>query len=500
MAKYVAAFAGLCITAMLMLFLPAYAADNKIDITMENTVVTYSPDGYYPKAKASAFNSEIKYEVKDSGGKDVALPITSAGTYTVRAYMEETSAHSFSECTANLTVEKAKVYISVSETVAAHTAMDNPVKYSVVPSWAADMVELSVSYRAINSYEDEGREVTVPKDIGKYLVCIDAAVSNPNVTFAGKYLVYEIAERAGTPLTAEDALLSVPKDFTATVESIDTVYSADYQPPKYHTNVAGITTKLKYAPLYANGTMGEYTDTLPTVPGDYVSSCFALDTVIGSGRIIIDKLNPKIEMADLSFTYTAEGIYPPAATVTPSGIDMVYKAYEYKDGTAGAAVSFPLMNCGTYLVSASPENTALYGFGVSYCYITIEKLSPVISGESLTYTEDGTQKPLQVSVQPDYVGCDLSYYRINGDTVTALESAPSAAGEYYVIASVKGSDNVNAVTEVYGLRILPRVSKAEKAVSVALRVICLLVSGVALAFGCVDLIKNGKRRRTRWVF
>lgn len=495
MVKRIVAFISLCITAMFICFLPVFAADNKIDITMENTVVTYSPEGYYPKAKASAFNSDIKYEVKDSGGKAVSIPVTSVGTYTVRAYMEETASHPFSEATATLVIERAKVYISVSETVVAHTAMNNPVKYSLVPSWAADMVELSVSYRAISSYEDEGKEIAAPKDIGKYLVRIDASVNNPNLSCVGKYFVYEIAERAGAPLIGDDALLSVPKDFTATVESISAVYSNPYQPPKYHTNIAGVKTELKYAPLYANGTMGEYTAALPTVPGDYVASCFVLDTVIGSGRVIIDKLSPKIEMADLSFAYTAEGIYPPAATVSPSGIDVVYKAYEYKDGVAGAAVSFPLMDCGTYLISASPENTALYSFVVSYCYVTIEKLSPVISGSSFTYREDGRQKPLQISVQPNFVSYDISYYQINGGTVTALQSAPSLAGEYYATVSVKGTDNINALTEVYGLRILPRASKAEKAVSLTLRLICLLISLAALAFGCVDLMKNGKRRR-----
>ncbi len=497
MVKRSALFICFCIAIIFTCILPVFSAEGGLSVTIENTVVSYTPEGYYPTARASAYKGELKYEVRDKNGDMVSIPVIDAGTYTVRAYLDETAAHPAASDTATLTIEKARVSISVSETVVAHTAMENPVRYSVSPSWAADMVELSVSYRVIKDYEDEGTAVSVPKDIGKYLVRIDVLNIDPNLSCAGKYLVYEIAERAGTPLSPEDALLSVPKDFTATVESINAVYASPYQPPKYHTNIAGVETELRYSHLYANGTMGAYTADLPTEPGDYVASCFVLDTVIGSGRIIIDKLTPKVEMADLSFTYTAEGIYPPAAKLTPSGIDVVYKAYEYKDGTAGAAVSLPLRECGTYLISASPENTALYGFVVSYCYITIEKLTPVISGESFVYTEDGSPKPLQISVQPNFVEYSVSYYRIDGGKTVALDSAPSAAGEYYATVAVKGSKNVNAVTDVYGLRILPPVSKADRAFSAVLKAMGLLVSVTAVVFGCYDLLKNGKRRSVK---
>lgn len=495
--RFAAALAVLFAVAVLC-SVPAFAAEIKVNIFMENAVVSYSPEGFYPSARADGFNNDIKYKVTDNAtGEDVPLPVRAAGSYTVTAYMEETAQHSAASCTASLTVEKAAVYLSVTDVVVAHTAMDNPVKYTVSPAWAADMVEVSVSYRAINSYSDEGVAVTVPKDIGKYLVRMDVAVKNSNISCAGKYLVYEIAEKAGTPLSAEEAMKSVPSDFSATVESISATYSNSYAPPQYHTNIVGVETKLKYSHLYANGTTGPYTDTLPIEPGDYVAACFVLDTVIGSGRIIIDKLSPKIEMADLSFSYTPEGVYPPAATVTPGGIDIVYKAYEYKNGTVGDSVAFPLTASGTYLISACPENTALYSFVMSYCYITIEKATPVFHAESLVYSEDGTPKPLQLSVEPSFAEYEISYYQLIDGTAVYLGGAPSAVGDYYAAVSVKGGDDINALTEVYGIRIVPAVSAVEKAFSVALKVICIVFSISALAVGCYDIIRRSRTRGIR---
>lgn len=475
--------------------LPVFAAETKVSIFMDNVTVSYTPDGYYPSARADAFGDEIKYTVTDNAtGEEVTVPVMATGSYTVVAYMDETDAHLAASCTASLTVEKAAVYLSVTDTVVAHTAMDNPVKYTVQPQWAEDMIEVSVTYRAISDYGDKGTAVTTPKDIGKYLVRMYGDAKNDNVSCAGKYLIYEIAERAGLPLSAEDAVKSVPSTFTATVESIDVTYSSSYEPPQYHTNVAGVESTLKYSHLYANGTIGAYTEDLPTEPGDYVASCFVLDTVIGSGRIIIDKLTPKIEMADASFTYTPEGVYPPAATVTPSGIDMAYKAYQYKNGVVGDSVAFPLTECGTYLISACPENTARYSFVMSYCYITVEKATPVLYAESLVYTEDGTPKPLQLTVEPDFAEYDVSYYRITDSGVVYLSGAPVASGDYYVTVGVKGSDSVNALTKVYGIRILPAISKVERVFSPTLKVLSVVFAIGALLVGCYDILKHNKSR------
>lgn len=476
----------------------AFAAEDKVNIFIENTAVVYSPEGYYPTAKADLFEHELKYEVTDNAtGAVVEIPVKAAGSYTVRAYMEATDRHASASATASLTVEKAPVYISVTETVSAHTAMDNPVKYSIFPEWAAPLVSVNPVYLAIKDYGDKGTAVNVPKDTGKYLVRFDATVNSENISCVGKYLVYEIAEKAGIPLAGEDALRSVPKDFTASVESISAVYSTPYEAPKYHTNIAGVKTTLKYSHLYANGTMGAYTEELPTTPGDYVVSCFVLDTAIGSGKLIIDKLTPKIEMADAVFTYTPEGVYPPVAKVTPNGIDMVYKAYEYKNGVVGDSVAFPLTQCGSYLVSAYPKSTALYTSTVAYCNVTIEKVRPVFTAENTVFIADGEPKPLALTVYPPFVECEISYYHLKDGVSVLLDGAPVSAGEYYAVAAVKSSGGIEPATKVYGIRIVEAKSKAEAVFAIVLKALSVTVSFAALGLGCADILTKSRRRGTR---
>ena len=79
-----------------LLPLYAYAVEEKVNISMENTVVSYTPQGFYPTATADRFGAELKYKVTDSGGAEVALPVVSVGEYTVCAYMDATDAHAAS--------------------------------------------------------------------------------------------------------------------------------------------------------------------------------------------------------------------------------------------------------------------------------------------------------------------------------------------------------------------------------------------------------------------
>lgn len=397
------------------------------------------------------------------------------------AYSEETSG-------------ATEVFVSVTDTVVAHTAMDNPIKYTLVPEEAAEHATVKISYRAIKFLADEGTEVSVPRDIGKYLVYIEVSFDEPDRFYcAGKYLIYEIAENSGAALSQTDALKSVPDEFTATIESKNATYSLPYEAPSCTLNVAGVNYRLMYSHLYANGTMSEYTEQLPAEPGDYIVACFVLDTEIGTGRLIIDKLTPEIIMDDASFTYTPGGVYPDEATVSPAGIELEYKAYKYENGAVGAGVEFPLTECGTYLISACPADTAHYGFTLSYCYITINKVTPIISAESRVYTEDGKPKPLALTVSPDYIEYDVSYYRIGGNGAVELDGAPSAVGEYYAAVSVKSGATVSSATRVFGIRIVAKESNMQRFFRIALKALSVVVSLSAIAAGGVRLVKQKRK-------
>lgn len=391
-------------------------------------------------------------------------------------------------------VAATEVFVSVTDTVVAHTAMDNPIEYTLVPESAAEHASVKISYRAIKFLADEGTELAVPRDIGKYLVYIEVSFDEPDRFYcAGKYLIYEIAENDGAPLSQAEALKSVPSEFTAVVESKSAKYSLPYEAPSCTLNVAGVDYRLMYSHLFANGTMSDYTEQLPTEPGDYIVACFVLDTEIGTGRLIIDKLTPEIIMDDASFTYTPGGVYPDKATVSPAGIELEYKAYKYENGVVGAGVDFPLTECGSYLISACPADTAHYGFTLSYCYITINKVTPIISAESCVYTEDGKPKPLVLTVSPDYIEYEVGYYRIDGNGAVALDGAPTAVGEYYATVSVKSGATVSSATRVFGIRIVARESGVQRFFRIALKALSVAVSLSAIAAGGVRLV-NQKRK------
>ncbi len=395
--------------------------------------------------------------------------------------------------------DKTEVFISVTDTVVAHTAMDNPVKYTLVPESAAESARVTVSYRAIKFLADTGVEVAVPKDIGKYLVYIEAEFDDPSLYCAGKYLIYEIAEKQGAPLSEENALKSVPDEFNATVESISATYSVSYKQPSFSLNVSGVKARLMYSHLYANGTTGEYTEQLPTEPGDYIASCFVLDTVVGTGRLIIDKLSPEIIMDDASFTYTPSGIYPAEAIVSPAGIELEYQAYIYENGLVGESVEFPLVNCGTYLISACPADTAHYSFTLSYCYITINKVTPIISAESLVYTANGKPKALQYTVTPDFVECSVCYYRLENGASIPLEAPPVEIGEYYAVVSTKATSTASSVTRVFGIRIISAESSMQRFFRISLKVLCIATALSALSFGGAQIYtaicRKGENKR-----
>ena len=473
---------------------PGQNALPQISLSMADATVPYTPEGYTPLAEvngAGVNGVEIKYEVTDSKGTAVPVPVKAAGSYTVRAYIENGGTPS-AFCTALLTVEKAKVCIVTRYAVAAHTAMDNPVEYSIYPEWAAELVKVKTSYRAIESLSDPGTAVDAPRDPGKYLVRMEAEVKSENISCAGKYLIYEIAENQGEALSDAEAKRSVPSEFYAEVESIDALYLERSMVPEYTVNAAGVESRLMYSLLYANGAFGEYTDTPPSEPGDYIAACFVLDTVIGRGRIIIGKLTPRIKMDDLWVTYTPEGVQPPAAAVTPQGIEISYKAYAYEEGMAGNSVSFPLRDCGTYLISAFPSDASRYSFHAEYCFIYITPAQPEIQAKNTVFTADGSQKQLPVSVLPEWAEYAVEYFALDGDTAVALEGAPREPGEYYAAVAVKGGRNIGSMTRIYGLRITADNPTVIKALDITLKALCLCVSAAAMVLGCVQ-IRRAKR-------
>jgi len=475
------------------------AGKKAVSISLSNTVAEYSTSGHRPTADAGDFSHELRYEVKDSeSGEVVRLPIREVGSYTVRAYINETATHGSAEAVASFTVTPATVYLNVPNQSVAHTAMANPVRYSVSPSWAAGMLDVKISYRAIKSLSDKGTEVEVPVDMGSYLVYMDATPLNEKVVCAGKYLIFTVGEVYGGPVSEDKALLSVPKEFKATVQTMDADYTGEPVEPEWSANVAGAECSLKYSRIYADGSNGEYTEEPPTDPGDYMAACFVLDTIIGSGRIVIKKVVAEIIMEDLVYTYTPQGVELTEATTVPEGIELKYAAYKYVNGQMGEAVDFPLVDCGTYLISAYPVDTYRYSYtdSVSYSYITIEKADVVIESKDVFTVEDGKYKGVSVSVFPDYVDYGVSYYKLEGNTARPITGVPLKAGNYYAVVTVKSDERVNSATAVYGVVIRSGVDENRVLARKIIKGLChaFCFCGIGLGLCHIVLAKLRKRR------
>lgn len=480
----------LCILLAFPCCISAFSAEVDIVITLSGGTFFYTPEGYYPSAEVNAYKAELKYEVTDNTtGEAVDIPITTVGSYTVRAYMDETYAHSAASSAVTVVISPANAYISVTDVTVAHTAMDNPVVYSIYPAWAEEFLDIDVKYRAISSLSDYGTEVSVPKDMGTYLVSMTAASSTSNVVCSGKYLVYEIAESRGSSLSQSTSLRSVPISFNASVEDVTVTYNGSPIVPTCTLNVAGVDSRVMYRLIASDGSIGTYTETPPSEPGDYVADCFVLDTVVGSGRIVISKMPVDIVMNDCVYTYTPEGVYIPEAEKSPSDVQLNYTAYRYTDGVIGEEVSQPIIECGTYLIKACPENISYYAYTTEYCYLTIKKADPVIRGEDAFYIEDGAEKGVSLTVEPFYAEYQVNYYKLDnkGDAVL-IDGAPSRVGDYYAIISVPESKYVNSATAVFGIRIASANSTERAFVSYILKGLCILFAAVGVALGVLHIV------------
>lgn len=487
-----AAFVAL-VLCMFTVGITSFCVEDVPVITMEDMDVEYSPDGFVPKANAGDYQSRVKYTVVDSSdGTQVDIPVKRVGRFTVHAYIEAEDGNYLASSTAALTVRKAQLFVEVLNPVVAHTAMDNPVSYTVGPEWAQEFVDISVEYKAIDDLNDSGAACKVPRAPGQYLAYFHGEVSNENVEFHGKYLIYEIAERNGSAVSVEEARKSVPSFVRANVSSITIPYSGVPQAAEYSINTACMESRLMYGKAYANGSIGAFSEEVPVEPGDYAVYCYVLNTVVGNGRLVIEKITPDIVPEDCEVSYSPNGYGPPKVGGEHSDIGLTFSAYEYIDGVAGKSVSFPLKECGSYLITACPEDTAHYVYDVVYSLFTITPVQSVISGDDAVFVADGKEKTVSVAVEPQFAEYSISYYLLKDGVSTPVKAAVEA-GEYFAVVAVKGSEGVVPSTAVYGLYI----AEAEKKLSAAdiIGYVCLGVSLAVIAVGVTEIICAKRRKR-----
>ncbi len=444
---------------LLFLFsLCAFGEEESPLFSMKDETVSYSPEGYSPKAECSAKEIEtlISYFAIDTEtSKPVSVPLTSAGTYQVFATFEGNEKYEKYEASAIITINPVEAKILTPYKTVAYSKMENPIQFSVEPDWAKEYLDISVEYypiEALDSYPEE--KITSPVDLGLYYTVFLVNSKNEGVVCENKYMVYEIAAYRGKKLSAEEQRLSVPKSFKCVFQNLDAVYeNGASHSPTYTLSPAAISGKIMYKQLFADGTFSPYVENAPSEPGEYVCGYFLENQCIGEGKIFIDKKEATITMENLTAEYTPLGIFP-KASCEDAEVEIAFTAFVIsEDGSVSVEeASIPLKKAGKYSVIAYPKNTEHYKRTYAYGTVEITKATPVITITETEFLYDGTKKEIGFEVSGNDVLYTAEYYEWEErESNIPIGSAPSRAGKYMVIITAydkNGNYNVASKTAI----------------------------------------------------
>lgn len=478
---------------LLLVIAPSTAKASSPLFSLEDVTVSFSPEGYMPKAKCDVkeLSSLISYVAIDtSTSSPVSLPLTSAGTYQVFASFQGNEKHEKAEASAFVTITPVEAKIITDYKTVAYSRMENPVKYKISPEWAEEYLDVSIDYFPIESQSSFPTEkINVPTDLGLYYTVFNVKSNSAGVICENKYMIYEIAAYRGKKLSSKERSASVPESFKCTFQNINTVYNQDTPAvPQYSLSPVAISGKVLYKQSYSDGTYSPYTETPPIAPGEYICSYFLDNTCIGEGKIFIDKKELEITIKNETVEYAPEGITPKAeydATDVP--ISFTAFALDENGAVTMEEVSVPIKKCGKYYVIAYPKDTEYFKRTYSYGYIEITPSTPEITITETEFIYDGKEKNIGIAILPSEVSYSVDYYEWEDrNSKVSIISAPSRVGKYLaVITTDDSSGNYISVSKTAIIYIdeaknITRLSKTD--------IIILTVSGAVLTAVILSLI------------
>ncbi len=156
-----------------------------------------------------------------------------------------------------------------------------------------------------------------------------------------------------------------------------------------------------------------------------------------------------ITLSAKNTTYTGSTIVANTATAT-SGTSITYTYYSTTD-CSGTALSGAPTNVGNYSVKAVSTGNGDYEAGSKCVTHTIIKGTPTISLTAKTVEATGSAIAANAATakNPNGSAVTLTYsytYYSNNTCTTALSSAPSTAGTYYVKATSTATTNLNSAS------------------------------------------------------
>ncbi len=476
-------------------------AKTEITISLENETVQYSLKGYSPKAKVShsSVASELTYSAVDiATSKTVSLPLDKPGTYEITAFFEGNDKYSSAKATSVVTIESVKAKIITNYHTVAYSKMENPVSYSVEPSWAKEFLEIDIDYFPIEDISSIPQyHIEAPKDLGLYYTVFNVASSNPGIECENKYLLYEIAPYRGKKLSAEERELSVPPSFSCTFENISTVYNPETPIEcKYTLSPGAIEGEIMYKTAYRDGTYSVYTKNIPTEPGEYVCGYFLGSTCIGEGSIFIDKIQTTIIIDSIETTYIYGGVSPTAKSeIEGTEISFTAFAIDENGNTSMEETPIPITKAGKYSIIAYPTDTKHYKRTYAYGYLTITPATPEIKVIASEFEYNGEEQHIQVSVTPDDVLFKTEYYKWDGgENHTLLSSPPKEAGEYLAVVTAYDScGNYIPTTQSINMKIISTEKEKNYFLPIALSASAVVIVSVC----AVIVLLKRKRIKTQ---
>ena len=420
----------------------------------ETTTGTFSVDdiavGEAPTLSLSTTPEDIDeviYEIKLKSAADSEYqayeeetPIDAAGVYTIRATIEETGRYTGLVKTADFTVSRLSGTgeISIPSTITYGTEYAPTV---ITESTGT----VTFAYKPSGTPED-AYTVTKPVYAGTYDV--RATVSETD-TYEGFecYGTFTIKKKVVTAtVTVADVTIGEPLDPQVTTDSDGTVTF------RYKSDAAG----------------AEYSDAVPTAAGKYYVEATVAETDTYES-IVCESTSPftikkKIATATLTVNDITIGETIDPQVTTDSNGTVIFR---YKSDAAGAEYSDTIPTAaGTYyaqaIISETDEYEAITCISKAF---TISKKTPATATVTVADILVGETPDPQVTT--DSNGTVTFKYKSDAEGAKYIATVPTAAGTYYVQATIAETDEYDSITCVSAAFTISKKTPATATVTVA---------------------------------